>query len=108
MLKYIDSEKMGRDIHGWLDSYFHFSFADYCNPDNVQFGVLRVINDDRVQPGNGFNTHPHANMEIISYVVDGQLTHSDSMKNKRTLSRGQVQYMGAGTGVQILTYIKRV
>jgi redox-sensitive bicupin YhaK (pirin superfamily) len=84
---------------GWLDSRFHFSFAEYYNPDNIQFGVLRVINDDRVAPGTGFDTHPHRDMEIISYVVEGELTHTDSMNNKRALTRGQVQYMSAGTGV---------
>ena len=90
---------MGRSFHGWLDSHFHFSFADYYNPKNIQFGALRVINDDMVEPGTGFDTHPHANMEILSYVVDGELTHADSMRNKQTLTRGQVQYMSAGTGV---------
>jgi redox-sensitive bicupin YhaK (pirin superfamily) len=99
MIRYIDSEKMGRSKLGWLDSYFHFSFAEYYHPDNVQFGALRVINDDRVQPGAGFDTHPHKNMEIISYVVEGELTHADSMSNEETLTRGQVQYMSAGTGV---------
>jgi redox-sensitive bicupin YhaK (pirin superfamily) len=90
---------MGRGIHGWLDSHFHFSFAEYYNPQNMHFGVLRVMNDDIVQSGEGFDTHPHENMEIISYVVQGELTHRDSMGNERTLSRGQVQYMSAGTGV---------
>ncbi|WP_010255819.1 pirin family protein [Treponema primitia] len=104
MLRYIDHTKMGRGIHGWLDSHFHFSFADYYNPENIQFGILRVINDDMVEPGMGFDTHPHENMEIISYVVDGELTHGDSMGNKKTLTRGQVQYMSAGTGVQHLEY----
>jgi redox-sensitive bicupin YhaK (pirin superfamily) len=99
MLRYIDHGKMGRGIHGWLDSHFHFSFADYYNPKNMQFGILRVLNDDMVEPGTGFDTHPHENMEIISYVVDGELTHGDSMGNKQTLTRGQVQYMSAGTGV---------
>ena len=99
MIKYIDHTKMGRGIHGWLDSHFHFSFAEYYNPKNIRFGVLRVMNDDIVQCGEGFDTHPHENMEIISYVVRGELTHKDSMGNERTLSRGQVQYMSAGTGV---------
>lgn len=99
MLQYIDHKKMGRSFHGWLDSHFHFSFADYYNPDNIQFGSLRVINDDIVQPGTGFDTHPHRDMEILSYVIDGKLSHADSMGNKHTLSRGQVQYMSAGTGV---------
>jgi redox-sensitive bicupin YhaK (pirin superfamily) len=90
---------MGRGSHGWLDSYFHFSFAEYCNPDNIHFGVLRVLNDDTVQPGTGFSTHPHKNMEIISYVIRGELSHEDSMGNAHTLMRGQAQYMSAGTGV---------
>ncbi|MDR2534588.1 MAG: pirin family protein [Treponema sp.] len=99
MIKFIDHKKMGRGIHGWLDSHFHFSFAEYCNPQNTNFGILRVMNDDIVQSGTGFDTHPHENMEIISYVVNGELTHRDSMGNARTLTRGQVQYMSAGTGV---------
>jgi redox-sensitive bicupin YhaK (pirin superfamily) len=99
MLRYIDHKSMGRGRHDWLDSHFHFSFAEYCNPDNIQFGVLRVLNDDQVQAGEGFDAHPHKNMEIISYVVEGELTHADSMGNKQTLARGQVQYMSAGTGV---------
>jgi redox-sensitive bicupin YhaK (pirin superfamily) len=90
---------MGRGRHGWLDSHFHFSFAEYYNPQNMHFGVLRVLNDDQVQVGEGFDTHPHRDMEIISYVVDGELTHRDSMGNESTLTRGQAQYMSAGTGV---------
>lgn len=90
---------MGRGQHGWLDSHFHFSFAEYMNPENVNFGILRVVNDDIVQAGEGFDTHPHRDMEIISYVVDGELSHADSMGNERKLTRGQVQYMSAGTGV---------
>jgi redox-sensitive bicupin YhaK (pirin superfamily) len=99
MARFIDHTKMGRGRHGWLDSHFHFSFAEYYNPQNTHFGILRVINDDLVQPGTGFDTHPHRDMEIVSYVVRGELTHADSMRNKRTLTRGQVQYMSAGTGV---------
>jgi quercetin 2,3-dioxygenase len=99
MLTYLDHKKMGRSRLGWLDSHFHFSFAEYYNPDNLQFGMLRVINDDLIQSGTGFDTHPHKDMEIITYVVDGELTHQDNMKNKRELTRGQVQYMSAGTGV---------
>ncbi len=99
MVRYIDSTRMGSGKQSWLDSIHHFSFAHYFNPENMEFGVLRVVNDDLVQPGTGFSTHPHENMEIISYVVDGELSHADSMKNKRTLTRGQVQYMSAGTGV---------
>lgn len=99
MLRKIDSTNMGTGDHGWLKSTFHFSFANYYNPNNIQFGALRVINDDFIQPDTGFDTHPHRDMEIISYVVDGQLTHRDSMGNQRTISRGHVQYMSAGTGV---------
>lgn len=99
MIRYIDSRKMGRSFLGWLDSHFHFSFADYYNSENIQFGALRVVNDDMVEPGTGFDTHPHRDMEILSYVVDGELTHADSMGNKHVLTRGQVQYMSAGAGV---------
>jgi redox-sensitive bicupin YhaK (pirin superfamily) len=99
MLKHIDHKKMGRGIHGWLDSHFHFSFANYYNPNNIHFGALRVINDDMVKPGTGFDMHPHEDMEILSYVINGELSHADSMNNRHTLTRGQVQYMSAGTGV---------
>ncbi len=99
MLRRIDNTKMGSSDLGWLKSKFHFSFAEYYNPFNLNFGTLRVINDDLVKPGTGFDTHPHRDMEIVSYVVDGKLTHGDSMGNKNTLSRGHVQYMSAGTGV---------
>ncbi|WML43876.1 pirin family protein [Neobacillus sp. PS3-40] len=99
MLKKVDNKNMGRSNLGWLRSIFHFSFAEYYNPENINFGKLRVINDDLIDSGTGFDTHPHKNMEIISYVVDGELTHGDSMGNKNTLTRGQVQYMSAGTGV---------
>ncbi|WP_035065262.1 pirin family protein [Nitratidesulfovibrio termitidis] len=103
-MRLIDSRNMGRGKHGWLDSHFHFSFAEYYNPDNMQFGVLRVLNDDTVAPGTGFGPHAHADMEILSYVIDGELTHADSMGNERTLTRGQVQYMSAGTGVRHSEY----
>ena len=99
MIKHIDSKKMGRGRHDWLDSHFHFSFADYFNPHNIHFGVLRVLNDDIIQPGTGFGTHPHRDMEIISYIINGTLSHKDSMGNARTVRRGEVQYMSAGTGV---------
>ncbi len=85
--------------HGRLVSRFHFSFAEYFNPKNMQFGVLRVLNGDQVQPGTGFETHPHENIEIVSYCVDGELTHGDSMGHKETLQRGDVQYLSAGTGI---------
>jgi redox-sensitive bicupin YhaK (pirin superfamily) len=99
MLKKIESKNMGSSDLGWLKSKFHFSFAEYFNPNNINFGELRVINDDLINPHTGFDTHPHRDMEIISYVVDGALTHGDSMGNKSTLNRGHVQYMSAGTGV---------
>lgn len=99
MIRVIDQNTMGKSEMGWLHSTFHFSFAEYYNPDNIQFGALRVVNDDVFDAGNGFGTHPHQNMEIVSYVIDGILTHEDSMGNKRELTRGQIQYMSAGTGV---------
>lgn len=99
MLRRIDSGNMGSSNLGWLRSKFHFSFAEYYNPHNIKFGVLRVINDDLVESKTGFDTHPHRNMEIISYVINGELTHGDSMGNKNTITRGHVQYMSAGTGV---------
>jgi len=99
MIRKIESKNMGSSNLGWLKSIFHFSFAEYYNPKNISFGVLRVINDDLINPHTGFDTHPHKDMEIISYVVQGALTHGDSMGNKSTLNRGHVQYMSAGTGV---------
>ncbi|WP_071396207.1 pirin family protein [Bacillus tuaregi] len=99
MLRKIDHQKMGRSNLGWLQSIFHFSFAEYYNPANINFGALRVINDDLIAPQTGFSTHPHRDMEIISYVVQGNLTHADSMGNQKTITRGEVQYMSAGTGV---------
>lgn len=99
MLKKLLKENMGKSNLGWLESQFHFSFAEYRNPKNINFGVLRVLNDDIVHPQSGFDTHPHANMEIISYIVDGEITHKDSMGNKETLSRGEIQYMSAGDGI---------
>lgn len=91
---------MGVSNLGWLESRFHFSFAEYVNHDNLNFGVLRVLNDDIIHPDSGFSTHPHRDMEIISYVVDGEITHKDSMGNEETLSAGEVQYLSAGTGIQ--------
>lgn len=99
MLKRIDSNKMGKSNLGWLKSTFHFSFAEYFNPDNMHFGVLRVINDDLILSGEGFPTHPHNNMEIISYVVKGELSHKDSMGYSNKVTRGNIQYMSAGAGI---------
>ena len=99
MLKKLPKENMGTSNLGWLESRFHVSFAEYRNPNNMNFGVLRVLNDDIVHANSGFDTHPHANMEIISYVVKGEITHKDSMGNSETLKRGEVQYLSAGDGI---------
>jgi quercetin 2,3-dioxygenase len=99
MLKKLSKENMGKSNLGWLQSRFHFSFAEYRNPANVHFGVLRVLNDDIIKAKTGFDTHPHENMEIISYIVDGEITHKDSMGNSETLKRGEVQYLSAGNGI---------
>lgn len=99
MIKIINHKQMGKSERGWLHSIFHFSFAEYYNPKNIHFGVIRVINDDIIDAQSGFPTHPHQNMEIISYVVEGTLSHQDSMGNMKELTRGQVQYMSAGKGV---------
>ena len=100
MLKKLPKENMGTSNLGWLESRFHFSFAEYYNRENMNFGVLRVVNDDIIHPQSGFDTHPHKNMEIISYIVDGEITHKDSMGNEETLKRGEVQYMSAGDGIE--------
>ncbi len=94
------ADTRGHANHGWLDSHHSFSFANYYNPDRMHFGALRVLNDDRVDPGMGFGTHPHDNMEIISIPLEGDLEHKDSMGNTTVIKNGDIQVMSAGTGIQ--------
>ncbi len=90
----------GHADHGWLNAYHSFSFANWYNPDKVQFGVLRVLNDDTIAPGMGFGTHPHDNMEIITIPLEGDLAHKDSMGNAEIIKFGDVQVMSAGSGIR--------
>ena len=99
MIRKIDHNRMGRSERGWLTCWFHFPFAEYAGPDTPPFGCLQVLNDELIQPGFGFDTHFHRDMEILTYVADGELTHADSLKNHRVLGRGELQYISAGTGL---------
>jgi redox-sensitive bicupin YhaK (pirin superfamily) len=93
------AQERGSANHGWLNSHHSFSFANYYNPQKMNFGLLRVLNDDTVAPGMGFGKHPHDNMEIISIPLQGDLEHEDSMGNKAVIREGEIQAMSAGTGI---------
>jgi redox-sensitive bicupin YhaK (pirin superfamily) len=99
MIKHIPYDALGKADHGWLKARHHFSFARYYNPERMGFGTLRVINDDWVAPGAGFAPHPHHDMEIITFVRSGEVTHEDNLGNKGITEAGEVQVMSAGTGV---------
>src|SRR5438876_1105721 len=97
-------EKLGKSDHGWLKANFHFSFADYRNNDRVHWGALRVWNNDRIAPQSGFPPHPHRDMEIVTYVIKGAITHKDHLGNEGRTEAGQIQVMSAGQGIQHAEY----
>ncbi|UOX34413.1 pirin family protein [Flavobacterium sediminilitoris] len=98
------ADTRGNANHGWLNAYHSFSFANWYNPDRIQFGALRVLNDDTIAAGMGFGTHPHDNMEIITIPLEGDLAHKDSMGNSSIIKSGDIQVMSAGTGIQHSEY----
>jgi len=104
MIKHYPFQSLGKAQHGWLTSNHHFSFAHYYNPKRMGFGTLRVVNDDVVKAGTGFPPHPHRNMEIISFIRSGSITHQDSEGNKGITPAGEVQVMSAGTGIMHSEY----
>ena len=93
-------EKLGKSNHGWLDANFHFSFAEYRDPKRVHWGALRVWNNDRIAPQSGFPPHPHRDMEIVTYIIRGAITHQDSLGNQGRTAAGDVQVMSAGSGIR--------
>lgn len=104
MIKVRKSNERGHFNHDWLDTYHTFSFGDYYDPENMSFRTLRVINEDVVAPGEGFPTHSHHDMEIITYILEGELAHKDSMGNEETIKTGELQHMSAGRGVRHSEY----
>ena len=99
MLQIIRSGERHRMEAGWLTTYWHFSFSDYYDPQNMEWGALRVCNEDWIKPASGFPLHPHDNMEIVTYVISGELTHKDSLGNLGTIRPGEIQRMTAGSGI---------
>jgi len=104
MIQVIRSDERHHEDHGWLDTRWHFSFADYYDPQNEQWGALRVFNDDVIQPGQGFGMHPHRDMEIVTYVLSGSLEHRDSLGHRGVIGPGEVQVMSAGRGIRHSEY----